>query len=161
VSHDPLAVYLQDHLAGAAAAMDLLSTLRDQHAGEELGEFCGRLLVDIRSDHAVLESLAAEVGGGSSVLKEATAWIGAKVGRLKLGRGASDELPTLEALETLALGILGKRALWDALTVIAPIDSRLAGRDLESLAARADRQHREVEEQRLGVARRALRASRA
>jgi hypothetical protein len=53
---DSLAVYLQDHLAGATAAIDLLSALHDQHAGEDLGEFCGRLLQDIESDHGVLES---------------------------------------------------------------------------------------------------------
>jgi hypothetical protein len=160
MSRDPLATYTQDHLAGAAAAIELLAALRDQHAGEPLGAFVGRLLDEVRTDHGVLEGLAERVGGGPSVLKDTTAWIGAKVGRLKLGGGASGDLGTLEALETLSLGILGKRALWRALMTIAQSDPRLNGLDLERLAARAEAQHQAVEEQRLRVAGLALRASR-
>ena len=37
MSNDPLATYLQDHLAGAASAVELLEMLRDQHEGESAG----------------------------------------------------------------------------------------------------------------------------
>jgi hypothetical protein len=107
MTHDPLATYLQDHLAGAAAAIELLTPLRNQNTGELLGEFAGRLLEEIESDHAVLEGLAERVGQGSSVLKETAAWIGAKISRMKLGCGVSDDLGTLEALEPWRWGFSG------------------------------------------------------
>ena len=37
MSDDPLYTYLEDHLAGAASAVDLLSRLRDEHAGAAVG----------------------------------------------------------------------------------------------------------------------------
>jgi hypothetical protein len=92
-------------------------------------------------------------------LKEATAWVGEKVSRFKLRHARSGEVGTLEALETLALGILGKRALWRALSVIAPTDVRVRGEDFDALAARALAQHARVEERRLQVAGTALRAA--
>jgi hypothetical protein len=153
MSDEPLITYLRDHLAGAAAAVDLLELLRDQHAGEPLGAFAAQLLADAEADRATLAALAERVDGESGVLKEATAWIGAKVARLKLGRHAAGSLGTLEALETLALGILGKQALWRALVLVAPTDPRLAGVDFGGLASRAERQHDRVEERRLEAAR--------
>jgi hypothetical protein len=153
---DPLATYMQDHLGGAAAALEILAMLRDQHAGESVGEFAAQLAAEVESDRAMLETLAAQVGNGSSVLKDAAGWLGAKASRLKLGRRTTGDLGTFQALETLALGILGKLALWQALTVIAPADRRLAGVDLRALAARAETQHARVEAKRLGLARAAL-----
>ena len=64
-----------------------------------------------------------------------------------------------EARETLALGILGKRALWRALSIVAPADLRLSGVDFDALAARAQAQHDRVEERRLQVAATALQAA--
>jgi hypothetical protein len=110
---DPLATYLENHLAGAAAAIDVLGAIRDQHAGELLGQFAIGMLAEVEADNAVLKSLAAKTGGGSSSLKGVSAWVAEKVSRLKLKRGASDGLGTFEALEFLALGIQGKLALWE------------------------------------------------
>ena len=83
---DNLGTYLRDHLAGAAAAIEILQLLQDHYTGESLARFCAELRVDVESDRAVLLELAERAGGGSSVLKEATAWLGAKISRLKLGR---------------------------------------------------------------------------
>jgi hypothetical protein len=153
---DPLATYLHDHLAGAVVAINLLEVLRDQHAGEPLGQFAAELLVEVAADRAVLQGLAERVGAGSSGLKEAAAWLGEKVSRLKLRRRAAGGLGTFEALEALALGILGKLALWRALAVIAAVDVRLGGMDFDHLAARAQAQHAQVEERRLEAARTTL-----
>jgi hypothetical protein len=68
-------------------------------------------------------------------------------------------LGTFEALEALRLGILGKRALWQALAVVAEGDGRLRGMDFHHLAARAQAQHTQVEERRLEAAPTALRAA--
>ena len=59
---DSLAIYLRDHLRRAAAAVDLLEFLRDQHAGEPLGEFAAEILADVEADRAALAALAQRVG---------------------------------------------------------------------------------------------------
>lgn len=155
---DSFQTYLHDHLAGAVVAIELLEVLRDQHAGEPLGQFAGDLLVEVEADRTVLRRLAERVGAESNPVKEATAWVGEKVTRLKLGRQAAGEFGTFEALEALALGILGKLALWRALKGVADQDDRLRELDLDRLAARAEAQHARVEERRLEAARRVLRA---
>jgi hypothetical protein len=138
--------------------INLLEALRDQHAGEPLGQFAAELLVELEADRAVLQGLSERLGAGSSALKEAGAWLGQKVSRLKLRRRAAGGLGTFEALEALALGILGKLALWRALAVSAAADARLRGVDFDHLAARAQAQHARVEERRLEAARVVLRA---
>lgn len=61
-------------------------------------------------------------------------------------------LGTFEALEHLALGIHGKRALWRALNVVAKTDGRLGGVDFPSLAEKAQEQHDLVDQMRLELA---------
>jgi hypothetical protein len=157
--NDPLATYLHDHLAGAVVAINLLEALRDQHAGEPLGQFAVGLLVEVEADRAALQGLAERVGAGPSGLKEATAWLGEKVSRWKLRRRAAGGLGTFEMLEALALGILGKLALWRALAAVVATDARSRGVDFDHLAARAQAQHARVEERRMEAARTALRTA--
>jgi hypothetical protein len=155
--NDPLAIYLHDHLAGSKVAIDLLESVRDQHAREPLGQFAAELLVEIEEDRAVLRQLVEQVGAErSSRVKEGIAWLIEKGTRVKLHRHAGKGLGTLQMLETLALGILGKRALWQALAAVAPVNSRLHSVDFDHLAARAQAQHSQVEERRLEAARAVL-----
>lgn len=150
---NPLADYLRDHLVGASLAVDLLETMRDEYAGKELGRFASNLLVEVQADRVALQGLVERAG--SSTLKEMGGWIAEKVSRFKLTRSASGGLG-FEALEFLALGILGKLSLWRALAVVAPADNRLYGLDFYRLADRAREQHEQVEVRRLEVARTAL-----
>jgi hypothetical protein len=156
---DPLATYLHDHLAASLFAVELLKNLHQQHAGEALGEFAATLLREVEEDRQTLQRIADQAGTEASVLKEATAWMGEKVSRFKLWHAHFEEVGTLELLETLALGILGKQALWRALSIVAPTNVRVRGEDFDALVARAQAQHAQVEERRLQVARTALRAT--
>lgn len=150
---DSLSTYLHDHLAGSNFAIDLLEFLRDQHKGEPLGGFAVKLLAEVEEDQKTLQGIIDRMGAGFPVLKEAAAWVGEKVSRLKLRRGA---FGTFEALETLALGIGGKLALWRTLATIADADARVRGMDFEQLAVRAEEQQARVEVLRLQVARAAF-----
>jgi len=150
---DSLATYLHDHLAGSNFAVELLEFLRDQHAGEPLGASAAALLAEIGQDRETLQGIIDRVGGNAPVLKEAAAWVGEKLSELKLSRGA---FGTFEALEALALGILGKLALWTALEVVAIADTRLRGLDFKRLASSAERQHSKAEALRLEWARAAF-----
>jgi hypothetical protein len=147
--HDPLATYLNDHLAGSNFAMELLEFLRDQHVGEPLGGFAAALLAEIGEDRRVLQGIIDRAGGGVSILKEVTAWLGEKLSEFKLKDGS---FGTFEALEALALGIFGKLELWRALETIAKADTRVSGIDFGQLATRAQGQYSRVEEFRLQAA---------
>jgi hypothetical protein len=153
---DPLATYLHDHLAGSRIALDLLGALAEEHGGEPLGAFAEELRVEIDEDRQTLEDLSALAGPGGTSIKDGLAWLAEKAARVKLRRDAGHGLGTLEALETVALGILGKRALWRALAHVAGADSRLQGPDYGQLIARAEAQFARVDERRLAVAREVL-----
>jgi len=146
---DPLATYLHDHLAGSNFAIELLEFLRDQHAGQKLGDAVAELLAEVEDDRKTLQGIIARVGAGVPIFKEASAWVGEKLSELKLRKG---DFGTFEALEALALGILGTLALWRALATIAEIDARLRGVDFNQLAASAERQHARAEKLRLHAA---------
>jgi hypothetical protein len=146
---DALITYLEDHLAGAMQAVELLRAMREHFAQESLGAFAAELLTEVEADRAVLASLTERAGGSVGGMKEWAAWLAEKVSRLKLKHSSGDGLGTFEALEFLMLGIHGKRALWRALEQIAVSDVRLQGLKFNELVERAEQQHRKVEERRL------------
>jgi hypothetical protein len=148
----PLATYLQDHLAGAAFAVSLLEDLRDK-GDESVRSWAGDLLPEIEADRRTLQQLAEAVGDGSSVVKESTAWLAHQASRVKLS--PDDALGLFEALEMLSLGILGKRALWQAIRLL-PSKLSLPKLDLDALEARALNQYKSTERLRLSAAPAAL-----
>jgi hypothetical protein len=151
-----LATYLNDHLAGAAFAIELLERLRDTHPEEPLGRFAAEILGEIEEDRAVLQETARRCGSLGSAVKEVTSWLAEKASRLKLRFSGEIELGTFEALEALSLGVLGKRALWRALSVAAPSGDLLRHIDLERLIGRAESQYERLEAFRLEAAKAAL-----
>lgn len=152
MKNDALTTYLQDHLAGALHAIELLKAMRDHFGGEPLGTFAGEVLAEVEADREILATLTERVGGTAGGMKEWGAWLSEKVSRLKLKHGSADGLGTFEALEFLLIGIHGKQALWRAMEKVAPSDARLQGFDFTELIDRAENQHRKVEERRLTFA---------
>jgi hypothetical protein len=144
-----LTTYLQDHLAGAFHAIELLKAMHGHFVGQPLGVFAAEVLAEVEADREVLATLTERVGGSAGGMKEWAAWLSEKVSRLKLKHGSADGLGTFEALEFLVIGIHGKRALWLAMEVVATFDGRLQVFDFPELIRRAENQHRKVEEQRL------------
>jgi hypothetical protein len=63
-----------------------------------VGALAAQLLAEVESDREVLEALARRVAKGSSLLKDATGWLGAKISQLKLGRQTAGTLGTFQAL---------------------------------------------------------------
>jgi hypothetical protein len=153
VRNDALITYLQDHLAGALHAIELLKAMCHHFAGEPLGRFAGEVLTEVEADRDVLARITEDAGGTAGGVKEWGAWLTEKVSRIKLKHGASDGLGTFEALEFLAIGIHGKRALWRALAQAAPFNAHLQRFDFAELISRAENQHDRVEQQRLACAR--------
>ena len=151
-----LSIYLNDHLAGSTVGIKLARRACASNQGTPLGGYLERLTSEIESDRETLERLMAELGIRPDRLKTLGAWGAEKLGRLKLNgqlRGYSPLSRFLE-LESLYLGITGKRELWRALQ--RTLGSGVPGFDFEELGRRAERQAAEVEEHRLEAAPSAL-----
>jgi hypothetical protein len=159
MSEAHLAVYLHDHRAGAVAAVELLTHLERVHAGTPIAPFAAALRTEIEADVRELEGLMSLAGISPSVARNAAAWITAKFAELKvrIDDPTDGALRLLESLDTLALGIDGKRALWMALAAVTDQIAALSGVDYARLTRRAETQRGVVEVQRVSAARAALR----
>lgn len=153
----PLTTYLNDHLAGSAAALELLDHLLERDPGSGRDELA-RIRVEIEEDQQTLQRILSDMGGKESPIRKAAAWFTEKLGQVKIGLDdkGSGELRVLEALEALGLGIQGKLMLWRALEAVKGSVPSLGGIDPQQLQQRAERQFRRVEELRLRAARVAL-----
>jgi hypothetical protein len=153
-SDEALAVYVNDHLAGATAGIELAEKLRDNNQGTELGKVMVAIHHDITQDRATLEELMRHLDLARHPVKEAAGWVLEKVSRLRVNPAmtGSAELTRMLETEALSLGIEGKLSLWVALKEAAAADPRLAGTDYDHLIERARSQRRTLEPHRLAAA---------
>ncbi|MEA2453636.1 MAG: hypothetical protein QOG04_2346 [Actinomycetota bacterium] len=153
-----LGIYLNDHLAGAAAGLELARRTLGNNEGTIYESFLRDLVVAIEEDKAELETLMDTLGISHDRLKQGAAWMAEKAGRLKLNGQLTGYSPLsrLVEFEGLFLGVTGKRSLWRSLKQVAAHDSRLAVTDFDKLIARADEQRAAIEEHRLTAAADAL-----
>jgi hypothetical protein len=150
---DPLRIYLQDHLAGAMFGVELVERCRRNNEGTQFSEPLEELAADIRSDRETLIDLMRDLGAEPSRLKSSVAWTFEKVQRLKPnGRLVGyTPLARVEELESLTIGITGKRAMWRLLEEVS--DGRpVGGHDFAVLAEEAEDQIARVEVLRLKAA---------
>lgn len=144
-----IAIYLNDHLAGSVVGVELARRSRASNEGTDLGRTLAELCAEIEADQGTLRELMNRLGVAPSRVKPHAAWVGEKIGRLKPNgrlRGYSPLSRVLE-LESLCVGIAGKRQLWSAMG--RTFGSGLPGFDFDALLARADAQHRRLEAARL------------
>lgn len=153
-----LAIYLNDHLAGSAMALELLAHLESAHAGSPVADFAGALREEIRADRHELEALMGRLHIGISKPREAAAWLAEKMTELKLrlDDGAEGNLRLLEICDAVSLGIEGKHLLWLALEAAAARAPALGGADYGRLIQRAVEQRGNLEILRHEAAKAAL-----
>ncbi|MEY2526670.1 MAG: hypothetical protein QOE73_1441 [Verrucomicrobiota bacterium] len=152
---EKLATYLNDHIAGSVAAIELLDHLIKEQAGKRLENFLVDIRDEISADQEVLRELIRKLAVEESPVRKAGAWMVEKLGRAKITFGGDDPggLGLLQAFEGLALGITGKKLLWRALSTIEANAPQLQGIDLPRLEQRAQEQFERVEKERLHLAR--------
>jgi hypothetical protein len=152
-----LAIYLNDHLAGATVGVELARRLRASNQGDaEMGGPLATICEEIEADREALERLMERLEVGRDQVKPVLAKVAERLGRLKLNgrlRGYSPLSRVLE-LEILS-GLVGaKLQLWNALE--QSFGETLGGFDFQDLAARADSQGRRLEDLHLAATQRAL-----
>jgi hypothetical protein len=153
----PLAVYLNDHLAGATSGTALARRMARVFTADEAQKL-GALAAEIAQDRRTLVRLMADLGVPLHRWKIWAGWTGEKVGRLKTNGHLVRRAPvsSLLELEMLRLGVEGKAAVWRTLRLLAARDRRLDAGELERLLERASRQVNVLERLRLTQAARAL-----
>lgn len=156
--NEHLVTYLNDHLAGSIAAIELLEQLEEDHKGAPLQNFFAELREEISGDREELKELMTELQIEESSARKASAWLTEKVTELKLrvDDPAKGTLRLLQSVEILTLGIEGKRLLWRALTAAAEQSASLRIVNYERLVQRAEEQLRKIEAVRLEAAKKAL-----
>jgi hypothetical protein len=149
-----LAIYLNDHLAGATAGGELARRAAKSNAGTPLGDFLAGLATEVREDRESLIAVMRALGIGVDRAKVAAGWTAEKLGRLKLNGQlvGYSPLSRLVELEGLVLGVRGKLALWEALKAAGLGFPPGREVELDGLAQRADKQLSALEEQRREVA---------
>jgi hypothetical protein len=151
-----VAEYLSDHFGGAEAAIELLDRLI-RHEGADPDSWYVTLRAELDLDRTVLRGLVESFGATAAApLKAASAWLAEKLTRPKLDLVDDESMGLFLSHEILALGVLGKRSLWEALRSVSADDPRLAGIDFDMLVRRACLQHEQIEARRLLLAARAL-----
>ena len=155
-----LRIYLNDELFLGTAGRELARRSQRANAGTELGSFLDRLVGEITEDVATLERIMERLGVPRSGVKRTLAVVGERVGRLKLNGRLREYSPLsrLWELETLALGLDGKRLLWQNLRDATETPARAPEVDLGELIERAERQRAEIEPFRADAAQKAFSA---
>ena len=157
MANQNLATYLNDHLAGSVAALELLEYLEKTQTGKAMGRFVPELRADIAADRRELEALMARLHIAASPSR-AAARLAERMTeiKLRLDDPAGAALRLLEILEGLSVGIEGKRLLWRALAAVAEDAPALRLTDYGCLEQRAQEQRQRVEMARLETAKTAL-----
>jgi hypothetical protein len=158
-----LGIYLNDHLAGAAVALDLAKRSLASNGGTEHGRALERLVVEIGEDSATLRDVMRRLGVPEQAYKLLVARVGERLGRLKPNgqlRGYSP-LSRLLELDVLQAGLQGKESLWRSLALVAGGEPALRDVDLDRLVVRARAQQELLEARRAPVAGEALGAATA
>lgn len=154
----PLDVYLNDHLGGAMLGSDLAAQIRDQNEGTPLGELMTRIAAEIEEDRQTLLDLMDALDVSRNPVKQVTGWVAEKASRVKFSGATSGEPDhgLFMALESLRLGVAGKRCLWIALQRVRGEYPALANTDLDRLIERASSQEGDLERERIAAATAAL-----
>ena len=149
-----LGIYLNDHLAGATAGVELFRRAARAHATSPNGVELQQLMAEVVADRAALLDMMACLGVPVRRYKLVAAWAAEKAARLKLNGHVLSRSPlsSLIELEALRLGVEGKAAGWRTLREVAETDARLDDGRLQELQERAGRQAARLEAMRVAAA---------
>lgn len=143
--------YLLDHLTGSDAARGLVDRLRQTHGGTSVGALAERLHVEFGEERRVVIALLHALGASPRSIKRVAGKAASAAAGL-VEPALTSRRPVFLALESLAIGVQGKRLLWRALDGL-PLEGPWMFRRLEEQALR---QWEDIEALRLVFARAVL-----
>jgi hypothetical protein len=145
---DLIAIYLNDHLAGATAGVELSARIAQANRGGPGAATLATIAREIAEDRDSLAGVMRVLGVSSQRYKILAGWTAEKLGRLKPNGHLVSRSPlsSLIELEGLRLGVGGKVACWTVLRALAARDDRLDVTQLDLLLARAERQAEQLDQ---------------
>ncbi|MER7677018.1 transaldolase [Streptomyces sp. NPDC096934] len=157
-SDDLLAIYLNDHYAGATGGLELFRRAAQSRADSREATALADLVQQVDEDRDQLAAIMAELGVSTSRSKAAAGWLAEKAGRLKPNGHFLSRSPLSDVMEaeSMLLGVQGKAACWRTLCALADSDERLNAEHLNALLERAERQSATLEEVRCAAVARVL-----
>ena len=145
-----LATYLREHLTGSDAAIQAVERLRLTHAGTQEGRLFASLFDEFREERDVVRGLLGQLGASALSVKRVAGQAGGRVLMFAAG-GERGDLSLFRTLESLAIGVQGKRSMWRALHALLGEQPIPSARSLGGLEAMAARQWEAIEERRLAL----------
>ncbi|WP_447925307.1 NAD-dependent epimerase/dehydratase family protein [Georgenia muralis] len=133
-----LGLYLSDHLTGATGGLNRARFMAEHYADTALAPDLRRLVTELTEEVDVLTTVIDELGLPRRRYRQAAAWAGERVGRLKLNRrvlSRSPMTPLLE-IELFRGAVMGKLGLWQVLSHHAA-DLGLTAARFDALAQQA------------------------
>jgi hypothetical protein len=155
---DRLSIYLNDHLLGATAGLELFRRTARSFSDPSVRAVLADLTDQVAEDREALKDIMSALGVPQRHYKMLAGGIAERIGRLKLNGSLLRRSPLsdLVELEMLYIGVTGKVACWEALLQIAPGNSALDADRLQTLVGRGNDQTTRLQELREAAARRAL-----
>ncbi|MGO4456423.1 hypothetical protein AB4039_03685 [Streptomyces sp. M-16] len=149
-----VAVYLNDHLAGAGSGVSLIRRMARTHRRTPAGPALAELAQEIAEDRESLREFMTALDVPAQWPRVAAGRMGEKVARLKLNGRLVKRSPLSDVLEleAMRLGVEGKASMWRSLRVLAVTDPRLDLAAFDRLLARAGRQSSVLEALRMEAA---------
>lgn len=146
-----LAIYLNDHLAGATAGRELARRAAQNNRASSHGSFLADLADEIDADRRTLLEIMRVLHVGVDRIKILAGWGAEKLGRLKFNGQLPGYSPLsrIVELEALSLGVHGKLALWRTLRELDLAELTSAPVSLADLIIRAEQQFAGLESHRL------------
>jgi hypothetical protein len=149
-----LALYLNDHLAGATGGTALARRLARNHRGTDLERPTADLVDQVAADRTALLQIMRSLDIRPRRLKSALAVLAERAGRLKLNGSLVRRSPLSSVIEfeAMHLGVEGKIDGWQALRQIVDQEPRLDSNQLDELLDRARQQSDSLQKLRLRAA---------
>ncbi len=150
----PLAIYLNDHLAGATGGVELIRRIAGESRNTVVEPATRRLATEIAADREALTRIMGDLGIGIDRVRVTLGWLGEKAARLKTnGRVLTrSPLSLLLEIEAMRLGVEGKICLWGSLLTLVPRHPELNKAELTRLRERGRHQADELESLRIALA---------
>lgn len=146
-----LGIYLNDHLAGSVAGIELAVRTEAENRSNPVGRYLAAFLPELKHDQSILEGVMEALELKQDTLKTRAAWLSEKLARLKLNGTLVrySPLSRLVELEGLCVATEGRLSLWRTLARLQPKDPRLAAFDFEPLVFRGEAQLQALQHLRL------------
>lgn len=158
ITQDLLNLYLSDHLTGASAGISRIGRMVQDFLDTPVFAPLSEIAEEIRSEHRFLEQLIHDLGFKQLPHRQAAAWAGEHLGRLKNNGRLLSRSPMTMVLEIelMRSAVIGKRGGWQTLHDNAE-DLGLDPQVFAELAENALRQAQTLEEVHAYARRRAFR----